>query len=100
MDTALKNALLLDNEFWKIGDKPIQVITESGSVYEITSDGRITGGSKLRGEAELRGAVYRGGGPLRVGKIVIGLSIEGITINNKTLTTSPVKEIIYKEKVK
>lgn len=96
VDPRLIETLKLDNDFWEKGDKPILAVTESGSIYTILSDGTITGGY-LGDErsAKLHGAVYRLHGPIRAGKIVIGLSIEAITEDERLLATSPVESIYY-----
>lgn len=85
---------------WTKGDCPIVAVTESGSRYIVQRNGDIVGGHHIEnGEvAHLQGAVYRRGGPLRCGQVVVGLRIEAWMVNNgKTLTTSPVVSIAYLE---
>jgi hypothetical protein len=88
--------LKLDNDFWKRGGARVLAVTASGSVYTVESDGTMRGGY-LEGErtANLRGSVYRRGGPIRVDKIVVGLSIEAMTNDYRLLVTSPVEALYY-----
>lgn len=92
---SLIEAMKLDAQSWKIGDKSSTVITSSGSVYCINSIGVLTGGSHLVDgrTAELSGAVYRRGGPIRAGHVVVGLCIEAMMDDEKVIVTSWVESI-------
>lgn len=93
----LVEALRPDNNFWEKGDRDILAVTSSGSVYTIRANGGISGGKLGKDRfALLSGAVYRHGGPIRVGKVVIGLSIEArMPDEGKFLVTTPVEAIYY-----
>lgn len=89
------DAMHVDAQSWKKGDAKSIISTLSGSTYYLDSDGALTGGSHLTEgrTAELQGAVYRGGGPIRVGYVTVGLRIEARTSDGKSLVTSPVQSI-------
>lgn len=95
IDPALIDAMQLGAQSWEKGDDGHTISTSSGSIYYIDSDGTLTGGTHLtKGRtAKLSGAVYRRGGPIRANHITVGLCIEAITIDGKTLVTSPVQSI-------
>lgn len=95
VDPALIDAMQLDAQSWERGDDSHTILTSSGSIYYIDSNGTLTGGTHLtKGRtAELWGAVYRRGGPIRVDHITVGLCIEARTSDGKILVTSPVQSI-------
>lgn len=90
------DAMKLDAQSWEKGDEDSLIVTSSDSVYHIDSGGILTGGSYLKeGQtAELSGAVYRRGGPIRVNRVTVGLCIEAVTLDEKVLVTSPVRSIV------
>lgn len=90
---SLLEAMKLDNELWKFGEGPIEVKTRSGAVYQVASDGKISGGSRKIKDAELWGAVYRSGGPIRIDHVVVGLNME-IKADERMMTTTSVVEIV------
>lgn len=96
---SLVEALKLDNESWKIGDAAAVVHTKSGSCYQVTSEGAIVGGSHIGPDdsAELWGAVYRSGGPIRLNQVVVGLAMEIGRHERGVLITSPVVKIEVQE---
>ena len=99
LDPRLLEALKLDNEKWAIGDKPVLVVTRSGALYNVTGEGKVSGGSRDVKDGKLFGAVYRSGGPIRSKQVVIGLSME-IGLPEKVLITSIVESIYYLGKKK
>ena len=92
IDPALKRALHWDEEGWKVGDGDITAHTRSGAVYRITSSGSVSGGSRNIKGGALGGAVYRGGGPIRVKQVLEGMRME-VYVDGKTLITSTVDKI-------
>lgn len=92
LDNNLVKSLKLENEKWKFGDGPIDVKTRSGAIYQVTSNGKISGGSLKIKDAELWGAVYRLGGPIRLDHVVIGLNME-VKADGRMMTTTSVVEI-------
>lgn len=95
VDARLIEAMQLNAQSWKTGDAESIISTRSGSIYHVDSDGVLTGGRHLTEgrTAELRGAVYRRGGPIRVDHITVGLCIECVTSDGKILVTTPVQTI-------
>lgn len=94
---SLIDAMKLDAPSWKRGSRDSIITTASGSIYYVDSRGTLVGGSHLTGgrTARLSGAVYRRGGPIRMGHIVVGLCIEAMTSDSdkRVLVTSPVESI-------
>ncbi len=95
IDPAIFNALKIDSEdYWKVGDPPAMITTHSGSIYHVSSDGEITGGTHLdAGPGKLQGSCYRPGGPIRLGVIVYGLHMEISREGKSPVHTSVVEKI-------
>lgn len=101
LDPRLLQALNLAEDYWKLGDPPIDVQTASGSEYHITTDGLVTRlwdgpSTEERPEVSrlrLSGSVYRQGGPIRPGVVVYGLRLELAAEPGRTITTSLVTGI-------
>lgn len=84
---------------WAIGDRDVVVETKSGSIYNVSSDGAVTGGTHLPDGGVLAGAVYRMGGPIRTKTIMFGMLME-ITRPNRDypknfIVTSPVVSVKF-----
>lgn len=89
---TLARALKLDRQAWIKGSGWALVHTCSGAVYELANDGTVSGGSKRIRNGQLAGAVYRGGGPIRLGCVVVGLRME-IAVDDRGIVSSVVTKI-------
>lgn len=102
LDPRIFQNLNMEEDYWKLGDEPVDVLTASGSEYHVTSDGKVSRifdgpSTEERPEVQnlrLNGAVYRGGGPIRPGVIVYGLSMELQKGPMRVAVTSPVVGIV------
>ncbi|KKM25862.1 hypothetical protein LCGC14_1590710 [marine sediment metagenome] len=91
--------LRANEKSWEIGDRDIVVATQSGSTYNVSSAGDVTGGEHLPDGGVLNGSVYRGGGPIRTKTVMFGLMMEIIRPNQdypkNYIVTSPVVSIKF-----
>ncbi len=91
--------LRVNEEQWTVGDRDIIVETESGSTYNVSSEGAVSGGEHLPDGGVLSGSVYRMGGPIRTQTVMFGLLME-VTRPNRVypenyIVTSPVVSINF-----
>ncbi len=84
---SLVRALKLDDEGWSRGCGRVSVHTSSGAVYELRDDGTISGGSLQIRSGQLVGATYRGDGPIRLGRVVVGLHMEMAAGGKRIMST-------------
>ena len=91
--------LRADEKAWTVGDRDIVVATKSGSTYNVSSEGAVTGGTHLPDGGVLHGSVYRMGGPIRTKVVMFGLGMEIIRTNRdytrNHVVTSPVVSIRF-----
>lgn len=88
----LKRDMRLLSESWEVGKGPIRIHTKSGAIYDVDSEGNVSGGSRSIYGGRLIGSTYRPGGPIRVRTVVVGLRME-ISWDGKILCSSAVRSI-------